>query len=292
MRKLKTFSAFDGIGCCRTALTRCGINIGPGDFYTSEINEDAIGISRVHYPDNVELGDICKIDGKPLKGIINLYAGGSPCQSFSPAGTRSGFDGKSKLFFEWLRLWKEIQPEYWILENVWMSQEWQDLISGYLGVQPIFINSKVASGQSRPRLYWTNIPYTPIVDKKILMGDVILGAIAGAQRHGEKNKTGIGINWPQGDLKYQPNKKSFCVVTGGGQYKNIQGEIKRLTAEDCEVLQTLDKGYTGVTGLCKTRRVVTLGNAWTVDVLVEAFFKNLPWASESKVHPTGKFLKV
>lgn len=285
-------STFDGIGCCRTALTRAGINIKPGNFYTSEINEDAIGISRVHYPDNIELGDITKIDGKPLKGIVNFYAGGSPCQSFSPAGTRTGFDGKSKLFFEWLRLKNEIQPEYWILENVLMAQQWQDLISKYLGVQPIYINSKVVSGQSRPRLYWTNIPYTPIEDREIALGDVVLGAITGASRHGEENKTGIGPNWIQGDLKYQPDNKSYCVVTGGGQYKNIQGEIKRLSAEDCEGLQTLDKGYTGVTGLCKTRRITTLGNAWTVDVLVEAFFKNLPWASESKVHPTGKFLKV
>lgn len=291
MKRLKVispfvgFSAFDGIGCCRAALTRAGVPIYPGNFYTSEINEDAIGISRFHYPDNIELRDITKIDGKPLKGIVNFLAGGSPCQSFSNAGTRSGFDGKSKLFFEWLRLKEEIQPEYWILENVWMKQEWQDIISGYLGVQPIYINSMVASGQSRPRLYWSVIPYTPIEDKEIVLGDVVLGAVTGADTHGEKNKTGIGVNWPQGDFKYQPNYKSYCIVTGGGRYKNTQGEIKRFSAEDCEALQTLPKGYTGVTGLPKTRRIVTLGNAWTVDVLVEAFFKNLPWASDQKFNP-------
>lgn len=294
MRKLKVikpfvgFSAFDGIGCCITGIKKVGIE--PEKFYTSEIDQDAIGISRVHYPDNIELGDITKIDGKPLKGIVNFFAGGSPCQSFSIAGTRTGFDGKSKLFFEWLRLKEEIQPEYWILENVCMGKEWQDIISGYLGVQPIYINSKVASGQSRPRLYWTNIPYTPIEDKQIELGDVVLGAITGTDRHGEKNKTGIGVNWPQGDFKYQPNNKSYCIVTGGGRYKNIQGEIKRFTAEDCEVLQTLPKGYTGVTGLCKTHRIKTLGNAWTVDVLAEAFFKNLPWATKLKSQPNKEFL--
>jgi len=291
-KQIVGLSTFDGIGCCRTGLTRAGIHIGPGNFYTSEINEDAIGISRFHYPDNIELGDICKIDGKPLKGIVNFLAGGSPCQSFSNAGTRSGFDGKSKLFFEWLRLKKEINPEFWILENVWMKQKWQDIISGYLGVQPIFINSKVVSGQSRPRLYWTNIPYTPIEDHGILLGDVVLGAISGAGRHGKKNTTGVGPNWIQGPFEFQPDNKSYCVVTGGGSYKNTQGEIKRFTAEDCEVLQTLPKGYTGVTGLSKSRRIITLGNAWTVDVLVNGFFKNLPFASESKVQPKGNFLKV
>ena len=291
MREFNGLTVFDGIGCCHTGLKRAGILIKPGNLRTSEINEDAIGISRIHYPDDIELGDICGIDGKPLRGVVNFLAGGSPCQSFSNAGTRSGLDGESKLFFEFLRLKEEIQPEYWILENVWMKQEWQDVISGYLGVQPIFINSKVASGQSRPRLYWTNIPYTPIVDKGIVLGDVVLGATTGAGTHGKKNTTGIGVNWPQGDLEYQPDNKSYCVVTGGGRYRNTQGDIKRLTAEDCEVLQTLDKGYTGVTGLCKTRRIRTLGNAWTVDVLVEAFFKNLPWASELKVQPIEKFLK-
>lgn len=277
MEKFIGLSTFDGVGCCMTALIRAGII--PEMFYTSEINEDSKGISRFHYPNNKELGDVTKIDGKPLKGKVNFFAGGSPCQSFSEAGKREGFDGESKLFFEWLRLKNEIQPKYWILENVWMKKEWQDVISGYLGVQPIFINSKVASGQSRPRLYWTNIPYTPIEDKGIVMGDVIPGAIAGAGRHGKKNKTGIGVNWPAGPFEFQPDNKSYCVVTGGGRYKNIQGEIKWLTPEDCEVLQTLDRGYTGVTGLCKTRRIKAIGNAWTVDVLVEAFFKNLPWAN-------------
>lgn len=292
MDKFVGLSTFNGMGCCHLGLTRAGIIIGPGDFYTSEINQDSIGISQFHFPDDIELGDICKIDGRPLRGIVNFYAGGSPCQSFSNAGTREGFDGKSKLFFEWLRLKNEIQPLYWILENVWMKQEWQDIISGYLGVKPICINSKVASGQSRPRLYWTNIPYTPIEDKGILLGDVVLGAITGAGRHGERNTTGIGCNWPQGDFEYQPDNKSYCIVTGGGRYKNIQGDIKWFTADDCDVLQTLDRGYTAVTGLCKTRRIKAIGNAWTVDVLVEAFFKNLPWATEMKVQPMTKISKL
>lgn len=282
MKKIVGFSTFDGIGCCRTALLRAGIVISPGNFYTSEINEDSIGISRFHYPDNIELGDICKIDGRPLRGIVNFYAGGSPCQSFSNAGFREGFDGESKLFFEWLRLKEEIQPQFWILENVWMKKEWRDKISAYLGVEPIFINSKVASGQSRPRLYWTNIPYTEIIDKEILLGDVVLGAVQGAGRHGEKNKTGYGVKWPIGDFKYQSDNKSYCIVRGGGRYRNTQGIIKRFTAEDCEALQTLDIGYTAVTGLCKTKRIGLLGDAWTVDVLAEAFFKNLPWATKTK----------
>lgn len=290
MNKVIVLSGFDGIAGCLQALLRAGIT--PEMYYASEIDHDAIGIAMVNNPGIIQLNDICGIDGTKYRGIVNFLAGGSPCQSFSKAGTRSGFDGKSKLFFEWLRLKYEIQPEYWILENVWMKQEWQDIISSYLGVKPIFINSKVASAQSRPRLYWTNIPYTEIKDKGILLGDVIPGAITGAGRHGKKNTTGVGSNWIQGPWEFQPDNKSYCVVTNGGSYKNIQGDIKRLTALNCERLQTFPDLYTAVTGLSNTKRIKALGNSWTVDVLVEAFFKNLPWASELKVQPIGKFSKV
>jgi hypothetical protein len=283
MSKIIGISAFNGIGCCRLALERAGIIIKPGDFYTSEINSDSIEINRFHHPDDIELGDICDIDGYQFRGLVNFLAGGSPCQSFSSAGIRNGFNGKSGLFFQWYRLKEEIQPEWWILENVWMKKEWQKIISDLLGVEPIFINSKVASGQSRPRLYWTNIPYTPIEDKGILLGDVVLGAVKGAGRHGKKNKTGVGVNWPQGPFEFQPDNKSYCIATGGGRYKNTQGHIKWFTAEDCEGLQTLPIGYTGVTGLPKTKRIEAIGNAWTVDVLTLAFFKNLPWASEKNM---------
>jgi len=286
MKNATILSTFDGISCCYLAAIRAGIIIDK--YYASEIDLDAKGITMINNPSIIQLGDIRDIDGKPFKGKVNLYAGGSPCQSFSNAGTREGFDGKSKLFFEWLRLKEEIQPEFWILENVWMKKEWRDIISGYLGVQPIVINSMVASGQSRLRLYWTNIPYTPIEDKGITLGDVIHGAVTGAGRHGKLNKTGVGVKWPQGDFEFQPNNKSYCVVTGGGRYKNSQGDIKRLTALDCEKLQTIPAGYTAVTGLSNSKRIKTIGNAWTVDVITEAFFKNLPWASNSKVQPLCK----
>lgn len=299
--KPSVFSAFDGISCGRLGFTRAGIAIA--NYFASElpfieapsgklIPNPVIDIVKFHFPDTIYVGDITKVDGHQYRDHVHIVIGGSPCQSFSGAGERSGFDGKSGLFWHFPRLIDEIDPLYFLLENVVMKDKWIHTISDAMGIEPIFINSKIASGQSRPRVYWTNIPYTPIEDKGIVLGDVVLGAVTGASRHGERNKTGIGVNWPQGDWKYQPENKSYCLTRNTGQYRNTQGKIMRFTPEDCERLQTVPVGYTGVTGLCNSKRIEALGNAWTVDVLVEAFFKNLPWASNMKVGHSTNIFKV
>jgi DNA (cytosine-5)-methyltransferase 3A len=109
-----------------------------------------------------------------MVGEIDLICGGSPCQSFSNAGNRTGFEGKSGLFYEFVRLVNEVKPKYFLLENVKMKQEWQDIISEELGVKPIEINSSLVSGQNRKRLYWTNIPNVKQPeDKGIYLQDIL-----------------------------------------------------------------------------------------------------------------------
>lgn len=118
---MKVLSLFDGISCARVALERAEIPVGV--YYASEIDKYAIQISEKNYPDIIQLGDVTKIT-KDMVGEIDLICGGSPCQSFSNAGSRTGFEGKSGLFWEFARLVKEIQPKYFLLENVNMKQEW------------------------------------------------------------------------------------------------------------------------------------------------------------------------
>ena len=146
------------------------------------------------------------------------------------------------------------------------------------------MNSELVSGQSRPRVYWTNIPYTRIKDKEIMLGDVVLGAICGTNTHGKLIPKHLRV---EGGPKYKHRgwedsikNKACCLVRGRGHYRNIQGEVKGYTPEDAEGLQNVPKGYTGVPGVSNTARHEALGNGWTVDVLVEAFFKNLPWATK------------
>jgi DNA-cytosine methyltransferase len=165
-------SLFDGMSCGQIALNRVGIEYD--NYFASEIDKHAIKVTQANYPKTIQLGDVTKIKGSDLPKI-DLLIGGSPCQGFSFAGKGLNFeDPRSKLFFEFVRLKNETQPKYWMLENVKMKAEHQNIISEILGVKPILINSELVSAQSRDRLYWTNIPIIELpTDKGILLKDII-----------------------------------------------------------------------------------------------------------------------
>ena len=168
---MRVLSLFDGISCGRVALERAGIPIEK--YYASEIDKYAIQITQKNYPDTTQVGDVCKLDGTKL-GDIDLLIGGSPCQGFSFAGKQLNFiDPRSRLFIEFVRILNEVKPKYFLLENVKMKQEYQDIISKYLGVKPIEINSNLLSAQNRKRLYWTNLPLEVPTDKGIMLKDIV-----------------------------------------------------------------------------------------------------------------------
>ena len=147
-------SLFDGISCGQLALKRAGIEVDK--YYASEIEPNTIKVTQHNFPNTIQLGDVRNIKAENLPKI-DLLIGGSPCQTFSIAGSKTGFDGKSGLFYEFLRLLKEVQPTYFLLENVKMRKDWRDEITNELQVMPVLINSNLVSAQDRERLYWTNI---------------------------------------------------------------------------------------------------------------------------------------
>ena len=165
-------SLFDGMSCGQIALNRAGISYGK--YYASEIDKHAIKVTQHNYPNTIQLGSVTDIKCTDLPKI-DLLIGGSPCQGFSFAGKGLNFDDpRSKLFFEFVRLLEETKPKYFLLENVKMKQEFQDIISKQLGVKPILINSSLVSAQNRERLYWTNIPIQGLPnDKGLFLKDVI-----------------------------------------------------------------------------------------------------------------------
>lgn len=170
---MKVLSLFDGISCGRVALERAGI---PVERYVAyEIEPNAIKISKKNYPDIEHCGDVTKADFTQYRGQIDLVIAGSPCQGFSFAGKQLNFnDHRSKLYFEFERAIKEIQPKYWLLENVRMKKEYSDTISERLGVKPIEINSSRLSAQNRWRLYWTNIPNVEVPqDIGVMLADIV-----------------------------------------------------------------------------------------------------------------------
>lgn len=170
--KMRVLSLFDWMACGYEALQRAWIPIDV--YYASEIDKYAIQIAKKNHPDIIEIWDVTQIKWEDYKDI-DIIIGGSPCQWFSMAWKMLNFDDpRSKLFFEFVRLVKEIQPKYFLLENVKMKKEFQDVISGYMWVEPIEIDSALVSAQRRKRLYWTNIPWiTQPKDKWIMLKDIL-----------------------------------------------------------------------------------------------------------------------
>lgn len=146
---MRVLSLFDGISCGRVALERAGIPVT--EYFASEIDKNAIKVSTANWPDIKQVGSVVDLKAEDF-GEIDLLIGGSPCQGFSFAGKQLNFDDpRSKLFFEFVRLKNELKPKFWMLENVGMKKEFQDVISEHLGVRPVRINSKFFSAQMRDR---------------------------------------------------------------------------------------------------------------------------------------------
>lgn len=179
---INVLSVFDGISAGMIALEKAGIKVN--NYYASEIDKYAIKVSNSNWKDKViHIGDIKKI--KYRKGIlytengnfnigkIDLLIGGSPCQSFSNLGDQSGLDGKSGLFYEYLRIKKLLKPSEFLFENVGMRKTFKDQLSKFLKCEPIEINSNLVSAQNRKRLYWTSLNVGELQNRNIFLSDII-----------------------------------------------------------------------------------------------------------------------
>jgi len=169
---MRIVSLFDGCGGARLALHNLGIT--DIEYYASEVDKYAMIIANKNFPDIWQVGDVEKISGHDFESP-NLLIGGSPCQGLSNAGKQLGFDDpRSKLFWEYVRVYHELEPDYFLLENVAsMKQIDQDIITEALGVEPVMINSSLLTAQNRKRLYWANFTINQPEDAGILLKDVV-----------------------------------------------------------------------------------------------------------------------
>ncbi len=182
---MNVLSLFDGMSCGQIALNKAGIKYEK--YFASEIKEHAIKVTQHNFPATIQLGDVRSVKAENLPQI-DLLIGGSPCQDLSRGNAvRDGLEGnKSGLFYEYLRLWKELKPKYFLLENVIMEGEDYMIISEAMGTEPVRINSSLVSAQLRDRLYWTNIGAESFdlfgnrkceipqpKDKKIMLKDIL-----------------------------------------------------------------------------------------------------------------------
>ena len=281
MKIENVLSLFDGMSCGQIALNKLGIKYD--NYYASEIDEPAMSVTQFNYPNTIQMGSITELQSSQLPKIDLLF-GGSPCQSFSNAGNGTGFDGKSGLFYDFVRLLKECKPTYFLLENVKMKKEWQDIISEELGVQPIKINSNLVSAQNRERLYWTNIPVVGLPeDKHIYIEDILDTNFDSKywlkERNAELLSKKVSIEGAPDiccidvyNKKFKKDRNSpTLTLPHHNSLRLLQdGKFRKLTPNECEKLQTVPVDYTN-TGIADIHRYSMLGNGWTVDVIAFIF---------------------
>lgn len=179
---ITVLSLFDGMSCGQISLSQLGVKVAK--YFASEIDKNAIKVAKHNYPNTIHIGDVTKISysggtlyteyGEYIVGEIDLILAGSPCQGFSMAGKQLAFDDpRSKLYFEFERIKNEVNPKWFLLENVRMKPEYKDMISERLGVSAVAINSRVLSAQNRPRLYWSNLQISIPEDRGIVLMDIL-----------------------------------------------------------------------------------------------------------------------
>lgn len=288
--KINVLSLFDGISCGMIALEIAGFEVE--NYYSSEIDNQAISISNNNYPNIKRLGSVenwkewnidwCKID---------LLIGGSPCQGFSSSGRGLNFDDpRSKLFFDFSNILNHIKASNpnvkFMLENVKMKEEWCNVITEYLGVNYVEINSRYFSAQNRVRYYWCNFEILPYTDKGIMLEDIVEDNYI---HSAAKRTRPIANEGYRKSLCLEVNGigKSMCLVTVNlnnllsplpkGRYKDVGKNnypYRVMTTNEMEKLQTVPVGYVG--NINNTKAAKVLGNGWNVDTIAH-IFSSLKW---------------
>lgn len=280
-------SLCDGMGGGRIALDRAGIKVDK--YFASEIDKNAIKCSTNNWNDIIHIGDIRNVsyqngilrteNGNYVIPRIDLLMSGTPCQSFSSANiyNRNGLDGKSGIFLEALRILREVNPTYFLFENVRMRKESKSQLDEFLGVNGVEINSKLVSYQNRPRIYWTNFPITIPEDMNISFQDYIerntnVGKLNKSKCYLKMWADGKGNNSIKGGcLNVTHADKVMCITTEQRRCPNAglvecEDFCRILTQRELELAQTLPVGYTN--GFSYNQAQKLIGNGWTINVIV------------------------
>lgn len=273
--------------------SQCVNNIGKGCQQAtcigfSEIDKYAIKCYQSHFPDHKNHGDATKLIPEQLPDF-QLLVGGFPCQAFSIAGKREGFnDTRGTLFFEIARILKHKRPRHFILENVkgllshdsgktfntilgvlsdlGYRVEWQVLNSKYHGVP-----------QNRERVFFIGHLRGECARKAFPIGecDTKNESESGVESNGKSWISTLdsryGQRWStetyvRADIKdKQPERNKPDNSNSIRREAHPINRIRRLTPTECERLQGFPDGWTSM--LSDLQRYKCLGNAVTVNVI-------------------------
>lgn len=193
-------------------------------------------LANYEVEDNNFFYDVKLLDGTDFKDKVDLFVGGSPCQSFSIAGARGGFeDTRGTLFYEYVRLVKEIQPKVFIYENVYgvlthdKGKTWETMqnVFGELGYHfkwQILDARNYGIPQGRRRLFvvgfkdknqYNKFEFPNPVELKFTMQDFLLDNCA--EGHFKYDKNGEIKLLPGGEVvtKYLSQKLVDYVMSPG-----------------------------------------------------------------------------
>ena len=277
---MKVLSLCDGMSIAHIALERIGMHVDK--YYAAEIKPVALKVTKENYPDTIHIGDVNKVrykggilyteNGNYNVGKIDLMVFGSPCQSFSIAmktDMRVGLKDKTRsgLFLECYRILKEVNPTWFLLENVAsMKDDDRDFLSECMGVEPIRINSKLVSAALRDRYYWTNIKgITQPEDKGITLQSILTSGYTDREK---ARALLVSDSRPLVDKQKMLHRyKKFTTIVW--EEKGNDDSIRYLNQTELERCQTVPEGYTK----CLTRNEAAdvLGDAFTVDVISHIF---------------------
>ena len=247
----------------------------------SEIDKYAIKVYERNFPNVKNYGDITKINAKELPDF-DCLVGGFPCQAFSIAGKRKGFeDTRGTLFFDLARILRAKQPRLFVFENVKGllshdgGQTFKTIIQtidelGYDCQWQVLNSKNFGVPQNRERVY-------------------IVGHLRGTPRPevfpiiGANSEDIVQLNQPthSNDRVYASDGISPTLNTmqGGNRQPFIAEDvrIRRLTPRECEALQGFPQDWTaeGIDGpISATQRYKMCGNAVTTNV-VQAVFERI-----------------
>ena len=265
---MNVLSLFDGISCAMVALERAGIPVNK--YYSCEIEKNAMKVSKKNYPDIISLGSVIDFNKDMITEPIDLLIAGSPCQDLSIAKkNRRGLEGdRSSLFFEYVRIKNEMNPKYFILENVAsMKKEDKDIISGIMGCEPVMFNASLVSAQTRKRYFWTNIQFDLPADRGILLKDILQPDAQANRVYSPEGKSctlsanGGGLGAKTGlyylegkEITSDPKQNKGLFITEENKLAVVEGVKKGFT--EINDYQSVDLSYAN----CKTMRRGRVGD--------------------------------
>ena len=272
---INVLSLCDGMSGGQIALKELGIEVDT--YFAFEIKNTAIKTTQLNFPNTIQLGDVSDFDISMLQGKhIDLFLCGSPCQNMSLINItgKVGIEGeKSKLFYKCAEIMKEVNPTYFLYENVGsMKNSDKEVFNNTLGVKPLHINAKLVSAQERNRLYWTNIPnIEQPINRKIMLSDIINYGSKREENWSEKKTAFVNRKLNSTMYVRVDGEKSLPITARGYAAWNTQfvtdnGELRDLTIAEYRRLQTIPDWY-NFGDLIKSKITDLIGDGWNIETI-------------------------